>query len=876
MRDDAERLFERARALPPESRARFIDEACADDAALRAELLSLLQRSDAAEEFFGLLGDAVRSISFSAAEGGARAEMDREALGVPSHRASSTFPGGREVGRYRILAQVGRGGMGTVYRAHDPRLGRDVALKFLPSHLRASGEAEERLLIEARAAAALEHPNVCTVYEIGETEDGQPFIAMALYQGETLKERLRRGPLLPAEAVDVAIQMARGLGAAHERGILHRDVKPGNVMLTGEGTVKLLDFGLAKMADVGVTRPGTTPGTLAYMSPEQVQGEALDRRTDLWSLGVVLYEMLTGERPFRGGSDGAVIQNIRNESPEPVARLRPDCPDLLSRTVGRLLEKAPDARYQSADELLSELTGREDRGTGIPRLLIPTRRRSRVLLAGVAASVVALAGVTLVRLSDPGTRSVPDGPAAAPGRASIAVLPLVNRSGDPSDDALADGMTEELITILAQTGDLRVIASTSAFAFKGRQIDARRIADSLGVSHLLEGSLRVTADSLHMQVRMVDGSDGSTRWSGTFDRELRSVFAVQDEIARAVAGELDLRLTTRSGAPLSRSYTPDIAAYELYLRGSDQALLRSDGGVRQGVEYFRQAIEADSNYAAAWAGLARMYMVLSGRGDPGSPVRDLHAIAEEAARKALALDDSLAEAHATLGLIHKHARYDFPSAESELKRAIALDPSQALPRQWLAQLYIQTGRPREALAEAERAVRSDPLSPSAHAEVAHALLTNRRPDEALARLERISAVDPPLLRAAGYAARAYAMKGMWSEAIAAVRPQATSGGGYSLPLYAYMLARGGEREEALRVLDTLLDRWREGTTDGSALVIAYAGLREFDQAFAWLERSLEDRSVVDPNLGILEPIFDDLRRDPRFEPFRERLGLPAP
>ncbi len=873
MSDEAERLYERARSLPRDARAAFVREACRGDPELRDELLSLLEQAEAAEGFFGLLDDAVLTGSFwSGGAGGPPISAGSEASsGTPALPGSRELPPGHTVDRYRILEQIGIGGMGTVYRARDMQLARDVALKFLPPSLALDDDSKERLLSEARAAAALEHPNVCTVHEIGETEEGQAFIAMAFYDGETLKERLRRGPLPVSKATEVAVQLAHGLAAAHARGIVHRDVKPGNVMLTATGTVKLLDFGLAKRADAPVTGPGATLGTVAYMSPEQVRGGPLDRRTDLWSLGVVLYEMLSGVRPFRGGNNRVLLRAILHGDPDPVTERRPETPEPLARVVERLLRKEAEARYASAEELRADLEREVTPEDGISGVAAATRRGRTLVATGITAVLVALvAGLLWL----PG-RGEEQAPAAALRTAepSIAVLPFTHLSPDGRDAPLADGMTEELVEILATVPGLRVVPSSSAFASEGPEADLRAVADSLRVANVLVGSLDRSGSRLRVQVRLADGRDGSTRWSQTYDREAEDVFAVQDEITRAVARELDLSPGEGTGPDLRPHQTSNVAAYELYLRGSDQSLFRSDSGVRRGVQYFKEAIALDSTYAAAHAGLAVMYMVLSGRGDPGTPVHELEILADRAASKAVALDDSLADAHAAFGMVRQYIDYDFASAERALKRAITLDPTRTRYRTWLAQLYIQTARPREALREARRALEIDPLSPTAHAELAHALLANGQHDEALARLQRIADLHPPLLRAAIYSAQAYARKGMWPEAVAALRPQAEEGDSQTLALYGYVLARGGQRGEAVRVRATLLDRWREGSSRAFDVAVVDAGLGDFERAFTWLDRSIDDGSAIRGSLHVMSPILEELRSDPRFEPLAGRLAV---
>lgn len=849
-------MYERARGLDPESRAALVDETCGGDSPLRDELLALLEQADAAEEFFHLLENTVLSTRFplcaaAGAEDGPLTHLPPLPL--------AELPEGTVLGHYRILSFIGGGGMGSVYRAYDTALERHVALKFLPP-LSTRLDDEERLLKEARAAAALEHPNVCTIHEIGQTDDGRPFIAMALYKGETLKERLARGPLTVEEAVAIGVQIARGLGVAHARGILHRDVKPGNVIVGTDGTTRLLDFGLATVTDATLSQTEGTPGTLAYMSPEQVRGEALDARTDLWSLGVVLYELLTGRRPFRGDHERGLLQAILEQEPEPISGV---VPAPLARVVDGLLCKDRSSRYGNAAEVVSDLTQTVPSESASGDL--GRSRHRKVLMLGSACALAALVGISLW-VPGRSERPVTGATAEVP---SLAVLPLANLGPDPRDEVLAEGMTDELIAMLARTEGLRVISSASVFAFKGHRGNARDIADSLDVSNVLEGDVEKIGSRLRVRVRLVDARDGSTRWSETYDREFEEVIGVQYEIARAVAAELGGRLAGTAKAQALRRYTQNIAANELYMRGRDRTLTRSDSGVREAIGFFKQAIAADSTYAPAYAALASSYVRMGWNREPDRPLRELHALAEEAARKAVTLDDSLAEAHFALGSV-RAAEYDFVSARAAIWRAIILDPTDPRFYRALAVQYIWAGQPEKALAEARRAVEVDPSAPSAYTEVAHALFASRRYDDALAQIEHVAAIRPPLLAASAIAGQCYAEKGMWPEAVAALRPHAEIGEPVHLALLGHTLARAGQLDEANRVLTELRARLQRTGVGAFEVAVVYAGLGDFDQAFVWLDRSVDDRSLKPQ---VMEPTLEDLRRDPRFERFASRLGL---
>ncbi len=854
MSEQAERLFEQALALEPTARSAFVENASSSNSQLREEVMSLLEEADNADEFFDRLGAAVFPSSFSI-------DGDESPRDQPQ---DPVLPEGHVVGHYRIVSLIGSGGMGTVYRAHDTRLHRDVALKFLPSSLSAEPDAQERLLMEARAVAALDHPNVCSIHEIGETDDNRLFIAMPCYEGETLKEQLRRGAMSVQDSVATAIQIARGLAAAHARGIVHRDVKPGNVITGSDGTVRLLDFGLAIAIDASRTSSGSTRGTVAYMSPEQARGDALDQRTDLWSLGVLLYEMLAGVRPFRGANAHAVLQAIFTENPEPISQRCTEISPALGSIVDRLLQKDPAKRRESVAAVLADLE----------QTLPLDSKPSRQPFFSRRGAVVALTLMLLLLVFGfPAWRNLRDESllnrsATTKARPSIAVLPLANLGSDSSDAALATGMTEALIATLAIASDVRVIASTSVAGFKGSKIDVRKIADSLAVSNILEGGLQKIGSRLHLQVRLVDGKDGATRWSQSYDREFKETFAVQEDIARAVAGELELRFDR--DRQFVRHRPRSIAAYELYLRGSDPILLRSQSGIWKAQEYFTQAIAVDSAYAAAHAGLAIVYLRRArNASDPGMPPPKLLALAEAEARKAIALDATVAEGHYSLGRVLE-ANLSFPAANTAIRRAIALDPSRSVYRRGLLYVQAWSARPEEGLAEARRALETDPLTPYALANIAGGLYGMRRYDEALTQLQSLAAVKPPLQGVSFSIAQVYAKKQMLPEAIAALRPGAEAGDPMFQALLGHMLARSGQREEANRILADLVTRQKRTGAGAFQIAIVHAGLGELDQTFTWLDKAIDDLSIASFIMG---PTFDELHRDPRFERFRARLKL---
>jgi serine/threonine protein kinase len=481
---------------------------------------------------------------------------------------------GKTISHYKILEKLGEGGMGVVYKAEDTKLKRTVALKFLPSELTRNAAAKDRFVREAQAASALDHPNICTIYEIDETDDGQMFIAMAFYMGTTVQRKIESGPLEPSEALDIAIQVAQGLSKAHEMSIAHRDIKPANLMITGDGVVKIVDFGLAKLAGrAKLNGAGTILGTVAYISPEQAHGEEIDHRTDIWSLGVVLYEMICGQLPFKGEYEQAVIYSITNEEPEPLTRLRPDIPIELEKIVNKALAKRSDLRYQVAFEILNDL-----------------RKFKKEF------------------------ESTKEKPSSTKHRSSIAVLPFINLSADPEQNYFCDGVAEEIINSLTHLEGLRVVARTSAFSFRGREIDIREIGNKLNVETLLEGSVRKAGSQVRITAQLVNVADGYHIWSERYDRNIgelccpEDIFAIQDEISLAIVDNLKVKLFGKEKAKLMKRHTEDVDAYSLYLKGRYFWNKRTEESLGKAVKHFEQALERDSGYARAYAGLSDSYI----------------------------------------------------------------------------------------------------------------------------------------------------------------------------------------------------------------------------------------------------------------------------
>jgi TolB-like protein/Tfp pilus assembly protein PilF len=739
------------------------------------------------------------------------------------------------LGPYEILSLISAGGMGEVYRARDTRLGREVAVKVLPADLARDGDRLQRFQHEAQAASALNHPNVVAVHDVGSHGDVF-FVISELIDGETLRARLNAGPLPVRKAIDLAAQIARGLSAAHDKGIVHRDLKPENVMITRDERAKIVDFGLAKIAPAlaalgdpakvptsgGQTLPGALLGTVAYMSPEQIRSEEVDHRTDVFSFGTMLYEMLAGTRPFRGATAAETFSAILRDDPPPL----PDVPPDVEGIARHCLEKAREDRFQSARDLAFAL---ESSGQRLP-----------------AARPIASAG------------------AAAERDRAIAVLPFANVSPDPDSEYFSDGLTEELIHELTRVQGLKVVAWNSATQLRGREHDVQAIGEQLKVHAVLVGSVRKAGDRVRIAARLVETATGYYLWSETYDRQLQDLFAIQEEIARSIAQTLIRTLADRRRPAIASRQPGNLEAYTLYLKGRYFWNSRTPEGLRKGIECFEQAIAADEGSALAHAGLADAYCLLADYGlmHPSEAMPR----ARSAALKALDLDPRSAEAHASYALIRSLYDREWEEAEAFYRRALELNPSYATAHHWFAVDYLgMQGRFDEALREIEAARQLDPLSTIILEGKPYLLMLAHRYDEAIEDCRELARLDPTYYKFFTAMGRIYTQRGDYAEAIAMFQKGRAMAGDLPNILGALGQTYGlaGQPAEARRLLEDLSRQSAQKYVPSSSFALIHTGLGQKDEALGWLEKGVEQHELPLSTLKV-HPAYDSLRGEPRF------------
>jgi eukaryotic-like serine/threonine-protein kinase len=795
----------------------------------------------------------------------------------------------RTISHYRIIDKLGSGGMGEVYLAEDTRLGRKLALKILPAEFTRDPDRLARFEQEARAASALNHPNIITIYEVGEHE-GAHFIATEFIEGRTLRQSSPPGGMPLGEALEIAIQVAGALQAAHEAGITHRDIKPENVMIRPDGYVKVLDFGLAKLTEKSDpkidpakidkeaatvlrpnTDPGTVMGTVTYMSPEQARGLRVDARSDIFSLGVMLYEMVAGRPPFDGATSSDVIAAILVREPTPISRLVAGIPSEFEWSLNKALRKERDDRYETVRSFLSDLK------------LLKSRMdfESALARAGQPLSLFGVSDEAKMEIGEAVTTEISgfvDEVITSPIRRSsghaidsLAILPLVNDGADAEMEYLGDGITESIINSLAQLPQLRVIPRSTVFRYKGRKVDPEEIGRELGVRAVLTGRIMQHGDSLIVRTELVDVGRHTQLWGEQYRRSFTDIFSLQDDISQEISGKLRLQLSGEERQKLIKRYTDNTEAYRLYLKGRHFVHKRTPDWIKKGVECFLQASDLDPNYALAYAGLAEAYGFLASS-TGGQRPREAYPKAKAAATKALELDETLGEAHCTLGFFRLLYDWDFAAGENEFRRAIELSPNFANAWDGYGFYFKATGQSEASIRACQRAQELEPLSLFITLSLAWAYYFARQYDLAMEQGAKALDMDPNFGFAYWHRGMAYIQQKKFGDAITALRKAISLSGPATtfISYLGYANARLGKSREARQMIAQLERVSKRQYVSSYFIAIIYLGLGELDRTFEWLEKAYEERSGFMAFINV-EPMLDALRGDPRFKALADKI-----
>ena len=786
-----------------------------------------------------------------------------------------TLAVGQRLGKYRIERLLGQGGMGSVYLAFDTRLYRQVAVKIVEGPLDGD-DSPARILREARSAAALKHPGICTIYEVG-VVDGIAFIAMEYVEGRSVDAKLHDGPLPIDEAVACAIQAADALAYAHAHDVIHRDLKAANVIISPNGQLEIVDFGLARRADpsmenattyVSVASAGVAMGTPYAMAPEQVRGEPTDARTDIWALGVLLHEMLTAAKPFTAATLAELFSSILRDAPAP---LPATVPPGIAAVIERCLQKDPEARFKCAADVRAAL---ESADRSLATAALPRRPTSlgRILVLAAGALVAVLTAEWYWQST----------PALALN--SVAVLPFAIVGGDGAVDYLGDGITDGLINSLAQASNITVVSRNAAFRFKGTDVDAQRAGQALKVRTAVTGRVARRGEDLSISVELIDVASNARIWGDTFNRKVSDLLTVQDEISTEITDALHLRLSGRERQGLTKRYTENTSAHQLYLRGRYEWNKKTPDGFNQGIKLFEEAIELDPNYAPAYAGLAAIYNNAANYNFSLFPPREAWAKAKVAAERAIQIDDSLASAHASLALVYYQWEWDWPAAEREFKRALELagsvpsmyEPAPSATNHWYAHFLMTMGRTDESLAAGRRALQLDPVDTAANAHQGWHYLWTRSYDQAVPLLQQAIEMYPAFSVNRWYLGMVYEQQGELDKALEQFdySVRVTSALPSMVALRGHALAMAGRRQDAEAVLDELLAQGQQRYVPPYPIAAIHAALGNHGAAFEWLEKAYVGRDSW-LNYVALDPRLDSLRADRRFTDLLHRMKLSA-